>query len=64
MFVRMMRLREQAGMPVVLMDISGANCYELKQKEQAYAGQFQAQASLDTQVLHQIIKFVPRRQPE
>lgn len=60
-FIKRHRAFEQAGMPAVLMDISGANCYELKQEEEAYAGQFQAQARLDTPVLQQIIKFVPRR---
>ena len=59
-FIKRHRAFQQAGMPALLMDISGANCYELKQEELAYAGQFQAQAHLDTEVLHQVIKFVPR----
>ena len=59
-FIKRHRAFLQAGMPALLMDISGSNCYELKQEELAYAGQFQAQAQLDTEVLHQVIKFVPR----
>lgn len=59
-FIKRQRAFQQAGMPALLMDISGANCYELKQEELAYAGQFQAQAHLDTEVLRQVIKFVPR----
>lgn len=62
-FIKRHRAFEQAGMPALLMDISGANCYALKQEEQAYAGRFQAQARLDTQVLRQIIRFVPDRRP-
>lgn len=59
-FIKRHRAFRQAGMPALLMDISGANCYELKQEGLAYAGQFQAQAQLDTEILHQVIKFVPR----
>ncbi|MHB1677182.1 MAG: lipoyl protein ligase domain-containing protein [Sulfuriferula sp.] len=59
-FIKRHRAFQQAGMPALLMDISGANCYELKQEEQAYAGQFQAQAHLDTALLQQVIEFVPR----
>lgn len=60
-FIKRHRAFLQAGMPALLMDISGSNCYELKQEELAYAGQFQAQAQLDAEVLRQVIKFVPRR---
>lgn len=59
-FIKRHRAFRQAGIPALLMDISGANCYELKQEGLAYAGQFQAQAQLDTEVLHEVIKFVPR----
>ncbi|HUW27785.1 MAG TPA: DUF116 domain-containing protein [Sulfuriferula sp.] len=59
-FIKRHRAFLQAGMPALLMDISGSNCYELKQEQLAYAGQFQAQAHLDAEVLHQVIKFVPR----
>ncbi|MHB1333461.1 MAG: lipoate--protein ligase family protein [Sulfuriferula sp.] len=60
-FIKRHRAFLQAGMPALLMDISGSNCYELKQEKLAYAGQFQAQAYLDTEVLQQVIKFVPAR---
>ncbi len=59
-FIKRHRAFQEAGMSALLMDISGANCYELKQEEQAYAGQFQAQAELDMSVLQQVIKFVPQ----
>ncbi len=49
-----------AGIPAVLMDISGANCYELQQEDQAYAGQFQAQSRLNVPVMEKIMRFVPR----
>ncbi len=59
-FIKRHRAFHEAGMPALLMDISGANCYELKQEELAYAGQFQAQAQLDGDLLQQVIKFMPR----
>lgn len=59
-FIKRHRAFQEAGMPALLMDISGANCYELKQEEQAYAGRFQAQAYLDGDLLQQVIKFMPR----
>jgi lipoate-protein ligase A len=45
-----------AGIPTVLMDVSGSNCYELRQEEQAYAGTFQAQARLDVHLLCSIME--------
>ena len=59
-FIKRHRAFQEAGMPALLMDISGANCYELKQEELAYAGRFQAQAYLDGELLQQVIKFMPR----
>lgn len=59
-FIKRHRAFHDAGMPALLMDISGANCYELKQEELAYAGRFQAQAHLDGDLLQQVIKFMPR----
>ncbi|MCC7081698.1 MAG: DUF116 domain-containing protein [Burkholderiales bacterium] len=44
-----------AGMDAVLLDIAGANCYELKQEDEAYAGRFQAQAKIDAGVLAKVI---------
>lgn len=49
----------KAGMAAVLMDISGANCYELKQEGAAYAGQFQAEARLEADALAKIMQHVP-----
>jgi lipoate-protein ligase A len=59
-FIKRHRAFQEAGMPAVLMDISGANCYELKQESQAYAGTFQAEAKLDAEMLYQVIKLVPK----
>lgn len=50
-----------AGMPAVLLDISGSNCYELGQEELAYAGRFAAEATLNGPVLEKVMQFVPRR---
>ena len=58
-FVKRHHAFRDAGIPAVLMDISGANCYELKQEEAAYAGQFQAEARLDADMLRQVMHFVP-----
>lgn len=49
----------EAGIPAVLMDITGSNCYELQQEELAYAGKFQAQAHLDLRVLRKVMRRVP-----
>lgn len=48
-------------MPALLLDISGSNCYELQQEDQAYAGTFQARAYLDLDVLHKVMRFVPQQ---
>jgi len=48
-----------AGMPAVLIDITGANCYELQQEELAYAGYFAAQAELNLPVLRKVMAAVP-----
>lgn len=50
---------DRAGMPAVLMDISGANCYELQQEDRAYAGTFAAQARLNRDVVERVMQFVP-----
>lgn len=49
----------EAGIPAVLMDITGSNCYELQQEDLAYAGKFQAQAHLDLEVLRKVMKHIP-----
>ena len=48
-----------AGMPAVLLDIAGANCYELQQEEAAYEGCFAAQSELDLPVLQKVMTAVP-----
>lgn len=52
---------QEASIPAVLMDISGANCYDLRQEDQAYAGQFTAEARLDGEVLEKVMRWVPLR---
>ncbi|TCV83259.1 lipoate--protein ligase family protein [Sulfurirhabdus autotrophica] len=58
-FIKRHQAFRDAGIPAVLMDIGGANCYELKEENLAYAGQFKAQAELDTPLLQQLMQFVP-----
>ncbi|HSD59988.1 MAG TPA: DUF116 domain-containing protein [Burkholderiales bacterium] len=60
-FIKRHRAFQQAGIPALLMDISGSNCYELKQEDQAYAGTFKAEAKLDLEVLRKVMRFVPAR---
>lgn len=60
-YLKRHRAFTEAGMPAVLMDISGANCYELRQEDQAYAGRFTAEAKLDAELLVKVMKFVPPR---
>jgi lipoate-protein ligase A len=60
-FIKRHQAFQAAGMAAVLMDIAGANCYELKAESAAYAGCFKAQASLDMESVRQVMRFVPRR---
>ncbi len=60
-FIKRYSAFAEAGMPALLLDLSGSNCYELQQEAQAYAGTFQAQAKLDATLLARVMKFVPRR---
>lgn len=59
-FIKRNQAFKESGIPMVLMDISGSNCYELGQEEQAYAGNFQAQARLDVPLLRRIIRHIPK----
>jgi lipoate-protein ligase A len=45
----------EAGMPALLLDITGSNCYELQQEDLAYAGRFEAEARLDLEVLRRVM---------
>jgi lipoate-protein ligase A len=58
-FIKRHRAFRDAGMPAVLMDISGATCYELKQEDHAYAGRFRAEAKLDEELVGKVMRFVP-----
>jgi lipoate-protein ligase A len=58
-YIKRHRAFQEAGMPALLMDISGANCYELQQEDQAYAGTFQALAKLDAALLQRVMQCVP-----
>jgi lipoate-protein ligase A len=49
----------EAGIPAVLMDITGSNCYELQEEDLAYAGKFMAQAHLNIDVVEKVMRFVP-----
>lgn len=61
-FIKRHRAFAQAGMPALLMDISGSNCYELREEHLAYAGAFKAEARLDGALLQHVMRFVPRQQ--
>ena len=50
-----------AGMPAVLLDITGSNCYDLGQEQLAYVGKFQAEASLNECIVEKVMQFVPHR---
>ena len=60
-FIKRYRAFAESGVPALLMDISGANCYELQQEAQAYKGTFEAQSRLDANLLTHVMKFVPRQ---
>ena len=48
-----------SGMDAVLLDIEGATCYELKEENLAYAGQFNAEAALDLDAVQKVMAKVP-----
>lgn len=50
---------QEAGIPAVLTDISGATCYELREEDLAYAGRFRAEAHLKLDVVEKVMHFVP-----
>ncbi len=50
---------QEAGIPAVLTDISGATCYELREEDLAYKGRFRAQAHLKLDVVEKVMHFVP-----
>lgn len=54
-YIKRARAFEEAGMPALLLDIGGSNCYELRQEEAAYAGRFAAQARIDVAVLRNVL---------
>lgn len=60
-FIKRHQAFQAAGMSAVLMDIAGTNCYELKAESAAYAGCFEAQASLEMETVRQVMRFVPVR---
>jgi lipoate-protein ligase A len=58
-FVKREYAFREAGMPAVLLDISGANCYELGQEELAYRGEFTAEAELNGPVIRKVLPHLP-----
>lgn len=58
-FLKRHRAFADAGIPAVLMDVSGANCYELKQEHEGYAGRFQPQAKIDRGLLERVARLMP-----
>ncbi len=49
----------EAGIPAVLMDIGGSNCYELRQEDLAYSGTFQAQSRLNIELVRKVTALIP-----
>jgi lipoate-protein ligase A len=46
---------ERAGMPGILLDIDNTTCYDLDQAEEAYAGLFESQTSLNLDLLKAVL---------
>jgi lipoate-protein ligase A len=49
-----------AGVPAVFLDIGGDTCYTLRQEEAAYAGRFEAEASVDARLLGHLLAWRDR----
>lgn len=62
-FIKRHRAFRDSGLSMVLMDITGSNCYELGQEEAAYRGAFEAKADLDIPLLRAVMRRVPSRTP-
>ena len=60
-FVKRHAAFQEAGIPALLLDIRGANCYDLRQESLAYAGKFEANAQLDGAALSKVMQLVPAR---
>lgn len=60
-FIKRYHAFSKASIPALLMDISGANCYELRQEDLAYVGAFSAQASINIDVVGKVMAAVPTR---
>lgn len=50
-----------ANMPALLLDIAGANCYDLMQEQSAYSGEFSAESSIDLGVAEKVIRLAGRK---
>lgn len=50
-----------SGLDAVLVDIENATCYELSQEKEAYAGRFENQTDLRTNLLEKVLRLVPNR---
>ena len=50
----------EAGVPAVFLDIGGDTCYTLRQEEAAYAGRFEAEASVDARLLGRLLDWRDR----
>ncbi|WP_163098219.1 DUF116 domain-containing protein [Acidithiobacillus ferrianus] len=44
-----------ANIPALLLDIAGANCYDLMQEQAAYSGKFVAESTIDVEVAAKVI---------
>lgn len=54
-YLKRHRAFRDAGISALLMNIGGANCYELRAEEQAYAGTFAAKSTLDISLLRRVL---------
>ena len=49
-----------AGIPALFIDIGGDTCYTLRLEEAAYAGRFEAEASLDARLFAKVLQWRDR----
>ncbi len=62
LFVKRNQVFRDAGIPMVLFDIHGANCHEQGKERQAYRGKFKGQSGLDLPVVERTMRFIPHNQ--
>ena len=53
---------EEAGVPGIIIDIDNTTCYDLGKEDEAYAGSFENQTCLKTELISKVLNIVKNRE--